>query len=267
MSTLKVNAIEPYSGGTVTITGASIENATSASYAETANTLTAGDKTVNGSLNVNVGAINANNGVNVNTSPLNVYASIFLSGSNLIQKDGFPGQSAHIFQNENFFSEYYGTDIKWNAAAGEAQLACGALNKASLTANSFTPDFSTDNLINIQSTLANGTLFDDWSGTWMQVTEAGSPVMKRNLSVDGVNGTPGNTLEVKDGNGQTVFGVQNATLKGFTGVDIAMKSTAIDGSLNLISIGDYVDDAAAATGGVSVGGVYRTGNVLKIRVV
>jgi hypothetical protein len=43
MSTLKVNAIEPYSGGTVTITGASIE---SASYAETANSLTPGMKSI-----------------------------------------------------------------------------------------------------------------------------------------------------------------------------------------------------------------------------
>jgi len=41
MSTLKVNAIEPYSGGTVTITGATIA---SASYATVAENLTSGDK-------------------------------------------------------------------------------------------------------------------------------------------------------------------------------------------------------------------------------
>jgi hypothetical protein len=31
-------------------------------------------------------------------------------------------------------------------------------------------------------------------------------------------------------------------------------------------VGDYVDDAAAATGGVPIGGVYRTGSILKVRV-
>ena len=41
----------------------------------------------------------------------------------------------------------------------------------------------------------------------------------------------------------------------------------VNGQLVLPGLGDYVDDAAAATGGVPVNGVYRTGNVLKIRVV
>ena len=34
----------------------------------------------------------------------------------------------------------------------------------------------------------------------------------------------------------------------------------------LSGLGDYADDAAAAGGGVPVGGVYRTGSALKIRV-
>lgn len=37
--------------------------------------------------------------------------------------------------------------------------------------------------------------------------------------------------------------------------------------LQLASVGDYTTDAAAAAGGVAVGGVYRTGSALKIRVV
>tara|TARA_R110000822_G_scaffold46727_3_gene124337 strand:- start:5773 stop:6798 length:1026 start_codon:yes stop_codon:yes gene_type:complete len=37
--------------------------------------------------------------------------------------------------------------------------------------------------------------------------------------------------------------------------------------VQLPGLGDYVDDAAAATAGVPVSGVYRTGNVLKIRIV
>lgn len=35
----------------------------------------------------------------------------------------------------------------------------------------------------------------------------------------------------------------------------------------LSGLGDYADDTAAATGGVPVGGVYRTGSALKVRVV
>lgn len=35
---------------------------------------------------------------------------------------------------------------------------------------------------------------------------------------------------------------------------------------NVAELGNYTDDAAAATGGVLVGGVYRTGSALKVRV-
>ena len=345
MSTLKVNAIEPYSGGTVTITGASIENATSASYAETANTLTAGNKTINGTLDVNTGGVNVNGGpvilnnqnialqrtdggtalsllngnffsqfvgaatswnsatgtanrylasntggelkqimntfdgatfdnnfsiiedsqgtkfadvdagftdqiwlqvdqeqtptfkrglqvdggqvtlnsqVNVNqplfaNNNINANLGIRVSGSNIVQVSGFPGQQAHIFQNENFFTSFYGTDLRWSETGGTSGLVMGELNEVVLAMNSFTPDFSTDNLFEVKSTLANGTTIGDWSGTWMQVPEAGTPVMKRGLTIEG--------------------------------------------------LGDYADDAAAATGGVPVNGVYRTGSALKIRVV
>ena len=271
MSTLKVNAIEPYSGGTVTITGATVN---SASYAETANTLTAGDKTINGQLTVNTGNLNSNGytnltgGATVKGGNLFVEAGILITGSNLLQKDGFPGQSAHIFQNENFFTEYYGTDMKWNATGGEAQLACGALNKASLTANAFTPDFSTDNLINIQSTLASGSLFDDWSGTWMQVEENGSPDIKRNLTVQGTNGTPGNTFEAKDGTGTSKLFVQNGALKTLTGIDVVVNGVLqVDDTITLPNLGAYQNDADAAAGGVPLKGLYHHNGDLKIRLV
>ena len=56
MSNLKVNTIEPYSGGSVTITSGSVDTAVSASHAVQADNatlavnLTAGDKTLNGSI-------------------------------------------------------------------------------------------------------------------------------------------------------------------------------------------------------------------------
>ena len=34
----------------------------------------------------------------------------------------------------------------------------------------------------------------------------------------------------------------------------------------LVSVPDYVDDAAAATGGIEIGQMYRTGNALKVRI-
>lgn len=35
----------------------------------------------------------------------------------------------------------------------------------------------------------------------------------------------------------------------------------------VFEIDEYVDDEAAEVGGIPIGGVYRTGNVLKIRIV
>lgn len=87
------------------------------------------------------------------------------------------------------------------------------------------------------------------------------------LKVDGSNNAPGQSLQVKDGAGTPRLDVNNAQLKALAGVDVVMNGTAlVTEGLQLPSIGDYVDDAAAATGGVPVGGVYRTGSVLKIRV-
>lgn len=37
-------------------------------------------------------------------------------------------------------------------------------------------------------------------------------------------------------------------------------------TMTLVDIKEFADDAAAATGGIEIGGVYRTGSTLKIRV-
>ena len=96
----------------------------------------------------------------------------------------------------------------------------------------------------------------------------GAVEVHQTLNVDGSNNGPGMTLDVKDGAGISKLQVQNAFLAGLTGVDVIVNGTAIiEENLQLPGLGDYVDDAAAATGGVPVNGVYRTGNVLKIRIV
>jgi hypothetical protein len=221
MSTLKVNAIEPYSGGTVTITGATIE---SASYATTASfALNAGDPfpytgnaVINGTLDVlNGGGLTVSGSQILGYDGVRAENFLFVNNGNVVQARP-DGVNAHIFQNEDFFTSFYGTDLFWRSGSGVSGLVMGELNDVELTMNAFTPDFSTDHLFQVKSTLASGTVIGDWAGSWMTVPENGTPVMKRGLTIEG--------------------------------------------------LGDYADDAAAATGGVPVNGVYRTGSVLKIRV-
>lgn len=49
---------------------------------------------------------------------------------------------------------------------------------------------------------------------------------------------------------------------GLAEANIAALQTATDWSL----LADYADDAAAASGGVEVGALYRTGSIIKVRV-
>ena len=57
----------------------------------------------------------------------------------------------------------------------------------------------------------------------------------------------------------------NGTLATVANVETLANKTLAAPKLS--GLGDYADDAAAATGGVPVGGVYRTGSTLKVRVV
>lgn len=43
-------------------------------------------------------------------------------------------------------------------------------------------------------------------------------------------------------------------------------STVTPSKINFTSLGNYANDAAAASGGVAVGGLYRNGSVIQIRV-
>ena len=42
--------------------------------------------------------------------------------------------------------------------------------------------------------------------------------------------------------------------------------TVTPAKINFSSLGNYANDAAAAVGGVAVGGLYRNGSVIQIRV-
>ena len=116
--------------------------------------------------------------------PLNANNNVTVTNGTILQQRPDNGD-VNFIQNEDYNTEFYGSRIQWKQG-NEASLSMGELNKVSVILNSFTPDFSTDNLINIQSTLADGTKFDDWSGNWMNIPEGGTPIMKRGLTIEGL---------------------------------------------------------------------------------
>lgn len=85
--------------------------------------------------------------------------------------------------------------------------------------------------------------------------------------------------------GEVVVDLRPATLAGEAGALLASENLddvadpdaaranlgAVDLSLSeaagvSVALGNYADDAAAATGGVAVGALYRTGSIIKVRV-
>lgn len=158
MSTLKVNNIEPYSGGTVTITGASID---SASYAETANTLTAGNKVINGVLTVN---------------------------ENDILQESTTGNFVRFTQNPAFFSEAYGTTQGWGATLGRVNLILAEKTESKVELNTWEGAYDNDLKIIVDSV---GAKFSDWvlpsytDTVWLDVPQQGTPAFKRGLNVTG----------------------------------------------------------------------------------
>jgi len=299
MSTLKVNAIEPYSGGTVTITGATVENATSASYALTAsfalnagggtdllplNNTWTGANTFNQEVNLSGGAIAPYQGavkpirvflsgsggtfpniqlggfdfggqpfgsidvnqaagfnINVYEPASNIRMSVGAGGNINTVADGFRVEptttgsfnSIQMSSQGNFFSDYYGFMASENRLAGSpnngnSNATVGAQNKASLTVNAFPTNGAYDELFEVIVD-ANGATLQDW------VLPSYTPTPWLNIP-------------------------QQGTPSFKRGLDVQ------GGTMTLPGLGDYVDDAAAATGGVPVNGIYRTGSTLKIRV-
>ena len=50
-------------------------------------------------------------------------------------------------------------------------------------------------------------------------------------------------------------------------LDALVRHLNVNGAIPSIAVlGDYADDTAAAAGGVAVGGAYRTGSTIKVRV-
>lgn len=180
MSTLKVNAIEPYAGGTVTITGGTVDNATSASYAENANTLTPGTKTINGVLKV--------------TQDTQVTGSLRLSGQTFRDENVYhaidDGGYAQYIMNPNFYSQYYGLANVWgpNEGGGRARMIMLEKEECYVDVNAYSGSY--DNRFKIKVN-AEGASFNDWSlptyadQPWLKVAQDGPPSFQRDTAVTG----------------------------------------------------------------------------------
>jgi len=80
----------------------------------------------------------------------------------------------------------------------------------------------------------------------------------------GLSVTPGNnfTLTAEADNGTMKLARGNA---GATTQDIMTVDAAGTTSLRALAVPDYANDAAAAAVGIPIGGLYRTGTVVKVR--
>ena len=296
MSTLKVDNLQSYSGGNITLNNQLIGTSSYALVAETAlngggtdllplNNTWTGANTFNQEVNLSNGAFTQ---YNAGVRPLKVFLSgsggslpsVELSGFDYngqpfgsINTNGIAGFNINLaepnssirlqtgtngninavtdgFRVEptttasfnsivmsstgNFFNDYYGFIASENRLAGSANngnsnMTVGAQNKASITVNAFPTNGAYDELFEVIVD-ANGATLQDWV-------------------LPSYTATPWLNIP------------QQGTPSFKRGLDVQ------GGTMSLPGLGDYVDDAAAATGGVPVDGVYRTGSTLKIRVV
>lgn len=90
-------------------------------------------------------------------------------------------------------------------------------------------------------------------------------VLKINQVQVGQSGTASQNFTIStnnDGTAKIARGNAGATTQDIISIDATGKIAIV----GLQSLGNYASDAAAATGGVPVGGLYRNGSVLMIRV-
>lgn len=100
-------------------------------------------------------------------------------------------------------------------------------------------------------------------GQGLTATDDGSRVTVRtSATVPLVNGGFVVTLTV--GGAANILLPLSGTMATLTNPEVLSNKTL--SAPKLSTIGNYVDDAAAATGGVPVGGMYRDGSTLKVRV-
>ena len=214
MSTLKVNAIEPYSGGTVTITGGTID---SASYAENANALTPGDKVLSGSISFEHGkGINLQEysfGAGQTPSYIRFYSGS-TQGANYINMQNEPNGNGRVTisafpANDHFFfldpnthtTEFDGTISGY---AGNPLNIEGnfLLNNGTAVFNNFTTNPGYHSLFGIDNTAGGGgtrevlTIVNDQAAPFLggaNIIVDGTSLFKNNVTVTGSLSVSGQT--------------------------------------------------------------------------
>jgi len=169
MSTLKVNNIEPYSGGTVTITGATVESAsyaTTASYALNAggdligedNTWT-GQNTFDQGVLLNGGASTLYNG-GVQSLRVNLSGSVGTSPNVTIGGFDFGGQSYGSIS----VNEAAGLNIDNYANNGNIRMTVGTNGNINTVTDGFRIEPTTTSSYNSIQMSSNGNFFSDYYG-------------------------------------------------------------------------------------------------------
>jgi hypothetical protein len=232
MSTLKVNAIEPYSGGTVSITGGTVDNATSASYAENADALTAGNKSINGNLSVTGSA---------------TVTGVANFGDDVKLDRGVSGNAA-LFLNPDFLSDYYGQFSAWapNLNNGMANLWMGEKALAEIYVNAFSGSY--DNVLKIAAD-SEGAFISDWdlpsygNAKWLKIPQGGTPAFQRGLDITGslnVSGSGASNQWTTDW--PTNFNQKNiTTFDGFTAGNGAVYNNNFQRITNYGSFGNGLE--------------------------
>lgn len=111
---------------------------------------------------------------------------------------------------------------------------------------------------------SGGALFLESGDAWDEAEgPASGGLISLNAGIGGPNGGHGGTVEINGGDAQATDG-NGGSVSIYLGTSGG--GSGVVGHLLITNLAAYADDAAAATGGVPVGGVYRTASALKIRV-
>jgi hypothetical protein len=110
-----------------------------------------------------------------------------------------------------------------------------------------------DVLVNGNSKLDGTVAIDDNTTINGNLENTGSLTNNGDTTIVGTNTGPSNTFTAKDGNGTSILQVNNATLKGFTNIDVVINgNTKLDGTV-------AIDDATTINGNLENTGSFTNG--------
>jgi hypothetical protein len=196
-----------------------------------------------GSSTINLKADTLNVGVQTATS-INIGndgGSNIISGSTTFSTNATIGGNTTI-QGTNAAP---GNTFQVNDGNGAPRLQVNNATLAGIT--------GTNVIINGNTTLDGTVAIDDATTINGNLENTGSFTQNGDTTIVGTNLAPGNTFIAKDGNGASRLQVNNATLKGLTGVDVVINgNTTLDGIV-------VIDDATTINGNLENTGSFTNG--------